>query len=392
MPPPAAPAAPAALPIRVLLVPFPLAGHLSPFLALAHELGRRGHPAAIYAEPDAEPAVRAAGGRFTVAATREAWSHAERYDDVTDLVRWAQWLSEATAPHIARLIDSMQPDALVIDEMHLGAALAAEASGRPWLSLPTSPVLRFPGFHDWPSMVPTNRLLGRLRLSADGRNSLACGRSRWGSLLPWTPAFQVGPLGPDDLHVGPLLWNGATARPLDGTRPEILVSVSTSPHVDLLAQLERFLREVTTALAELPHTSLVTASGRLHAALPPHVRMVPFADHGPLIASLRLFIHHGGWGSIGRCLLHGVPMIICPFERDQPANGVLCQRLGLAVLVEPARTSAAELRQIVERLASGDTPESRSAAAHAAILAAAPPAPRAVTRLLELPLRPAPPG
>jgi len=378
-------------PIRVLLAPFPLPGHLSPFLALTHELARRGHDPTICAEPGAEAAIPARGA-FAPAATRDAWSEAESYYHVDDVVAWADRVARDTAPHVARLIAAAKPDVLVVDEMHLGAALAAEASGRPWLSLPTSPVLRHPAFHDWPSMVPVRRLLEQAGLPAKGeRNSLECGRSRWGAILPWTAAFDLGAVRPTELHTGPLVWDGPAAAPAPGPPPAILVSLSTSPQLGLRAQLETFLREVTAALAELPHPSLVTVPAVAHLPAPAasHVRVVPFADHGPLMASLRLFIHHGGWGSVGRCLLHGVPMIICPFERDQPTNALLCQKLGLAATVQPAEVAADELRLAIEELVSEDAPHRRIAAAHAAALADAPPVARAVDRVLELGDQPA---
>jgi UDP:flavonoid glycosyltransferase YjiC (YdhE family) len=375
-------------PVRVLLAPFPLPGHLSPFLALAHELARRGHVPTIVAEPSAQATIQAARGAFAPAATRDAWTEAETYCHVDDVVGWAGRVARDTAPHIARLIDAVNPDVLVVDEMHLGAALAAEASGRPWLSLPTSPVLRHPAFMDWPSMVPVRALLEQAGLPAsDDRNSLERGRSRWGAILPWTREFDLGAVRPTELHAGPLVWDGAAAGPPPGPPPAILVSLSTSPQLGLSALLENFLREVTTALARLPHASLVTAPavpGVAHLPAAPHVRVVPFADHGPLMASLRLFIHHGGWGSVGRCLLHGVPMIICPFERDQPTNAHLCQELGLAVTIEPAQVAADELRPRIEELVGEDAPHRRVAAAHAAALAGAPPVERATDRVLEL--------
>lgn len=52
-----------------------------------------------------------------------------------------------------------------------------------------------------------------------------------------------------------------------------------------------------------------------------NVAIVKWADQGNVLARSSLAIFHGGLGTIKECIYHGVPMLVSPINRDQPANG-----------------------------------------------------------------------
>jgi UDP:flavonoid glycosyltransferase YjiC (YdhE family) len=365
--------------MRALLAPFPLPGHLSPFLALGQALRRRHHDVWLYADASCEAAATAAGCSIAVSPTEGAARIGQQQVTQADMVHWASAVARTTSVHLAAALEAHPVDVLVIDEMNLGAALVAQAAGTPWLSLPTSPALRNPQFHDWPSMIPTQALRAALGLVADARNSLHQGISPRGALLPWTAEFDAGRAAPGEVHVGPLLWDAASS---DRSTFEVLVSISTSPHAQLRQALLRFLEHALAALADLPHRAVLTVGDMVlpPGAVPAHVEVRGHVEHGPLMNGLKLFVHHGGWGSIGRCLRAGVPMLIVPFERDQPANAFRCERLGLASVV-PHRSSSDALRDHMRALLDPASPQRRAIQSHSARYAGASPADIACAQL-----------
>jgi UDP:flavonoid glycosyltransferase YjiC (YdhE family) len=370
--------------MRILLAPLPLPGHVSPCLALGQALRRRNHDVWLYADAASRAAVEAAGCSVLASRTEGAALIGPDQDTQTGMVAWAAAVADRTLGDLAAARESHPVDAMVIDEMHLGAALIAQASGTPWLSLPTTPALRSPRFHDWPSMIPTAARRAALGLPADARTSLQQGRSPRGALLPWTAEFDIGDPAPSDAHVGPLVWDAAAER-AGSAGIEILVSISTSPHAHLREALTGFLQQALAALADLPYRALLTVGEVVlpPGAVPDHVEVRGHVEHGPLMKGLKLFVHHGGWGSIGRCLRAGVPMLIVPFERDQPVNGARCERLGLARVLPP-RSSRAALGQHMRALLEPAAPQRRAIESHAAQYAGADPADLACAQLERL--------
>jgi UDP:flavonoid glycosyltransferase YjiC (YdhE family) len=228
-------------------------------------------------------------------------------------------------------------------------------------------------------MIPTQALRAALGLVADARNSLHQGISPRGALLPWTAEFDAGRAAPGEVHVGPLLWDAASS---DRCTFEVLVSISTSPHAQLRQALLRFLEHALAALADLPHRAVLTVGDMVlpPGAVPAHVEVRGHVEHGPLMNGLKLFVHHGGWGSIGRCLRAGVPMLIVPFERDQPANAFRCERLGLASVV-PHRSSSDALRDHMRALLDPASPQRRAIQSYSARYAGVSPADIACAQL-----------
>lgn len=368
--------------MRVLLAPFASPGHASPFLALGEALRRRKHDVWVYTDMSSTAAVEAAGCALLASPTDGAARLGQ--DQVTQaaMVVWAEGIATKLIPHFAATLHAHPVDVLVIDEMNLGAALVAEASGIPWVSLPTSPVLRASRLHDWHSMIPTVALRAAAGLSADARNSLHQGQSKLAALLPWTPEFDIAPPAPTDVHVGPLLWDAPSSA---GVACEILVSISTSPQVHLRKLLRTFLQHALAALSELPQRVLLTVGDPVLAprTVPPNVDVRSHVAHGPLMSGLGLFVHHGGWGSIGRCLRAGVPMLIVPFERDQPVNAFHCERLGLASVLSH-QSGSDTLRHQMCALLEPASPQRRAIQAHAARYAGASPPETACVHLERL--------
>jgi UDP:flavonoid glycosyltransferase YjiC (YdhE family) len=64
--------------------------------------------------------------------------------------------------------------------------------------------------------------------------------------------------------------------------------------------------------------------------LPNNILIVQTAPQLMLLKHAKLFITHGGLGSIKEAVLNGVPMLVIPFETDGPRNAerILYHKLG----------------------------------------------------------------
>lgn len=136
--------------------------------------------------------------------------------------------------------------------------------------------------------------------------------------------------------IGPLLWEPALAPPsflaTDGD-PWVLISLSThrQPREIELA------RAALDALAPFPVRALLTL-GDVAAAddlgtPPPNARIEPFVPHAPVLERAALCISQAGHGLVAKCMYYGVPMVLVPWGRDQPAVAGRAEALGIARVV-----------------------------------------------------------
>ena len=85
------------------------------------------------------------------------------------------------------------------------------------------------------------------------------------------------------------------------------------------------LRRVVNAFAQLPDCQLVVSAGDAvrvleSSCLPPNVQLHRKPPQLELLEKASLFITHGGLGGVKESLLSGTPMLVVPFDTDQPSN------------------------------------------------------------------------
>jgi rhamnosyltransferase subunit B len=78
---------------------------------------------------------------------------------------------------------------------------------------------------------------------------------------------------------------------------------------------------------------------------------LPYAPFAALLPHARLFVHHGGVGSMAEAFRAGVPQIVVPTAHDQPDNAAHLERLGAGVAVA-ANAGARQFALAVERAGS----------------------------------------
>ncbi|MEU4569914.1 nucleotide disphospho-sugar-binding domain-containing protein [Micromonospora sp. NPDC023956] len=141
-----------------------------------------------------------------------------------------------------------------------------------------------------------------------------------GDLPPEVERILADPSGPPVLVAassGQMLWEPFYAAALYACRrvgrPVILVS----PHLDALPD-----------------------------PLPAGVRWFPRLPYRDLVPRVAAVIHHGGIGTLGRCIAAGVPQVVLAHSFDQPDTGARLQRCGVARFLPSTRwapETAAEL-------------------------------------------------
>ncbi|MBK7861039.1 MAG: hypothetical protein IPJ65_21015 [Archangiaceae bacterium] len=362
--------------MRILVAPGVGPGRVFPLLAIAAELKRRGHRVDLYAEPGAEKAARAAGCRFTAMPLGD--THEQMLDCVTsaDAKRLFEVLAWRVAPHLLQVLERERIEVVVSDVLHLGAALAAQAAGVRWATVATAPSLLGPDMKKTAqAKVPSGPLRKKLGLEPSRDDSVTMATSGQLHLLCWTKELDLSAPPPQSVHVGPLgfEWKKAKAPrwlPAFERGPQrVLVGVSTVPFRALQEAVSHYVSEAIRALNELPVQAVITLADEEYtvtAAPAKHVRVERFVPHALLMPHLSALVTHGGWGTIGRALGVGVPLVVVPFALDQPFNAQLVEARGLGFALPYHALTAEDLYDRLLRLLRDDAPERAAARAQAA--------------------------
>ncbi len=155
---------------------------------------------------------------------------------------------------------------------------------------------------------------------------------------------------PNHHHVGFLLSEPKAELPeyLDQPGdPWALVTVSSVPQDDELKLAEAALQ----ALAHRPVRSLLTLAPdhdrRELGEIPSNARVEGFVPHAPVLQRSALLVSHAGHGIVSKALYYGVPMVLVPWDRDQPGVAARAERLGVAAVVPRTQFDPAHVADAV---------------------------------------------
>jgi UDP:flavonoid glycosyltransferase YjiC (YdhE family) len=348
----------------VLVTPYLFAGHLLPHLAVAQALRELGHRVCVYAEEACEERVRRAGCDYLPMTTEGASAAFLQLSSVDEIRSFGVGVAERAARELRGILARGRFDGVVIDTLHVGAALAAQAAGLRWVSLATAPYERQKGIASPLRDLDVSGLRRELDLPPSEQTSYAQTISSELLVLPWTAPFDggegpgsrvelVGPLAAADPAEGVPPW----ASQLDATRPLVVVTVTTTPMGSLVPRVLDYVQAVVDALGELPVQGVIGVGAlELPFAVPDNVRVERHVPHSILVPRSSVVVTHGGWGSVSRALLAGVPMILVPFEIDQPLNAELCDRAGVGVYLPPELADRDALAATLGELLRPDHP------------------------------------
>lgn len=185
-------------------------------------------------------------------------------------------------------------------------------------------------------------------------------------------------------YVGPLgIWEPPRVRPhfLDEPGdPWVLVSIS-SQRQDDIALADAAVR----ALADEPVRVLVSL-GPEHepselSAHPPNARVEKIVSHSAVLERAALLVSHAGHGTVMKALWHARPMVLIPWNRDQPGVAARAEAIGVAEVVPCEQATPETIGAAVKR-SLADQEMGRRAATHSARLRATNP-PANAAALLE---------
>jgi MGT family glycosyltransferase len=370
----------------------PATGHLFPALDLALALRARGHRVLVHSAQEAASHVEAVGAELCPYA---------RYQPPEEHIR-AMLLSVPTwlrqlpylllrlrplfvecavelARELSPVLSREAVDCVVADVFGWGAEYAAERRGIPCASLgaaasaaddqgtlmiarhsPAQPLARAAPrlLHAAvDAAVPLRRARAALGLPPRRDGVAEVFRAFASPALNIVPAHR-GFYPPDvpmrsrQVFAGPTAYDGGAAARADSFAPPppgtVLVSTTTTG-VD-----SSLLRRVLEAVAPLGVPVLATAASAsdVPTGLGPHVRLERFVPHERVLPGAAALITHGGWGTVGRALLHGVPMLIIPVFGDQHVNARLAAERGLAYHLPLSRATPQAIRERLRALLS----------------------------------------
>jgi hypothetical protein len=155
-------------------------------------------------------------------------------------------------------------------------------------------------------------------------------------------------------HVGPLNYVNEGELPAAFDTPGdpwILISVSTAPQIGELD----IIKNSVAALQDRPYRVLVTAPHRadeLAMLNSKKVTIVDFAPHDRILEQAELFITHAGHGSVMKGLIHGVPMILVPWGRDQIGVAYRARQLGIGEIVDREKLDPEAISGAIDKVLS----------------------------------------
>jgi len=351
---------------RYLFTTWEGGGHVQPLLLAARDLQDRGHAVLILSDACNDTDAAALDVAFQPWTTAPSQTGKRREDDrlkdheADNPLEVIQRLIDrimagpalAYAQDTLAAIDAFKPDAIVSQELLLGAMAAAEARNLP-LALFAANIWSLPTLSGVPpfgaGMPPAtsdeeramhamvtqmSRGLFQIGLPALNTARAALGLPALDDLFDQLDTagliliassrafdFAPDPVPAPFAYAGPYLADPAWVEPATlpaGDAPLVLVSFSS-----LYQAQEAVLTNVIAALGRLPVRGLVTTGPTLDPSqfpAPDNVFVVRSAPHEALLNETAVFVTHAGHGSALRPLMAGVPLLCMPMGRDQHDN------------------------------------------------------------------------
>ncbi|MCL6527252.1 MAG: glycosyltransferase [Thermaceae bacterium] len=353
--------------MRFLFTCQPAFGHFHPLVPLARALHDAGHELAFACSVSFCSTVRAAGflafpcgldwlessAADTFPALREMSLEDQRSRFVSDIFGGAT--ATATVPDVIALGNSWQPDVIVRDYWEFGGFVAAEHLNlphatvglgtfipqEPLAAMLAGPLARLCRAYAVPFALPLGNLYKYLYLH----------------LAPpsYLPAQETVPVA----HaLRPLVFDRAGGEQLPGW----LEQLSANPRVyatlgTVYNKTAGVFEAILEGLRDEPLNLILTVGrdrdpGRF-GPQPANVHIEHYIPQTLLLPSCDIVISHGGYNTVMAAISYGLPQILLPISADQPTHASICQRLGIAVVLDPAQMQAADIRQAVRAVLAG---------------------------------------
>ncbi|GAB1543488.1 glycosyltransferase [Scytonema sp. NUACC21] len=374
---------------RIVLATFGSLGDIHPLMALALELKKRGHQV-IFATGIYHRTLVESEGLCFHPIPPHLDPNSELAKRAMDVHNGTEVLfREVIMPQVRDTYNELKAvvptaDLLVTSELIYTAPILAQKTGVPWVSYVLSPMSFFSAY-DPPVFAPFP-FLAELRplgpfvngfvieaakfVTRDWAEPLQELRAELGLPRVNNPIFE----GKYSQKLTLALFSSAFAQAQPDWAGNTLITgfafYDRSPNVVNLHELEQFLESGTPPIVFTLGSSAVLNPGNFYAesivaAQSLGYRAVLLIGKNPLPSSLpkgivafdylpysRIFphaaaiVHQGGIGTTGQALHAGRPMLVVPWNHDQPDNAARLVRLGVARMI--SRNEYTSTRAITE--------------------------------------------
>lgn len=366
---------------------------LAPFIAAdAHEyveitLGSGSNGGVRPAGADVEINAFFAATRDGMIATLRHQAERRRHDLL--------WEPEAVANRLRHIVQTIEPDMVLVDQLAFGATAALRGLRVPFLSfLPGHPcqlpvrgeVFGYPGLRP-PAFAPPPTELRSLRvLCTDVTAEFTAAYNAVITILnptatPVDDAFAAGGtvgtivnypggIGAHAVRLPDTTFVGSCVRPQepdpffeglarDSTpRPRAYVSLGS-----FLSARTDVLQRIAEALRILGWDAVIASGTTDPEALGPRPAGWVVGEHLPQVAALRVcdvVVCHGGNNTVTEALTAGLPVLAAPFSTDQFAGAEDLRRAGLGHAIDPNLATPQEIAAQLQNLL-GDGAAERAA-------------------------------
>ncbi len=381
---------------RIVLCTFGSLGDLHPYLAIGSELQRRGHDLAVATTSGYRGKVEALGLEFHPVPPDIAIDDKEilrRAMDPRDGTRYI--LCDLILPYLRESYKqtaaiAQNADLIVTHPVTLGAYLYARKSGLPWASVALAPVSMlsshdmcvFPGFpaREWlASRGPrtqavllrlleamferywkTYRLFEKELGLPSSRNPILAGHSPQLALALFSPLLaEPQPDWPPNSHATgfPFFEQDEAVPPelqrfLDAGDPPIVFTLGSAA----VGAAGDFFHQSVEAARRLRRRAVLLVGrdpeNQPPEDLPPEMIAVAYAPHAQVFPHACVNVHQGGIGTTGEAMRAGKPMLVIPYNHDQPDNAFRMKKLDVARTLRReqynANTAEREIRELLE--------------------------------------------
>ncbi len=121
-------------------------------------------------------------------------------------------------------------------------------------------------------------------------------------------------------HVGPMFWEMAGVSHSMLQNPGsawVLITLSTSPQPDDMIIVETALKSLESMDVRVMVTLAPSHDKSTLGRIPDNVYVTGYIPHSKVLPHCHLAISHGGHGIVMKAMVHGVPMVLAPWGRDQ---------------------------------------------------------------------------
>jgi UDP:flavonoid glycosyltransferase YjiC (YdhE family) len=154
-------------------------------------------------------------------------------------------------------------------------------------------------------------------------------------------------------YVGPMFWEmpGNSQYLFEKSGPPwVLITLSTSPQSGELAIVRTALKPLGTMNVRVLVTLAPGHDKDDLGPIPPNVHVTGYTPHSKVLPYCRLVISHAGHGIVMKAMVHGIPMVLVPWGRDQPGVAARAKRLGIAAIVPRSECKVDALTSGIEKI------------------------------------------